>query len=375
MPKTYVATAVIIPPTSSESSGFLGLLSNLPLRGMGIGMDLTQQSYTFLAILNSSTLAEKVVRQYDLINLYQVEKLEQAQDVLRKNVQTEIRDDGMISISVSASTGFFAGEVEEDTTRRLAASMTNFFVKELDIMNINLQVSQARYNRIFIENRYNQNKLDLLEAEKKLKEFQEKYNAISLPDQLQMAIKTAAEIQAQIKASEVELGYLSSSLRPDNPEIQRVRTKITELKKVAESMQTGEDSTATSLTLFPAFSKAPDLGVQLIQLEREMETQNALYLFLTQQYEQAKIQEAKDTPTVQGLDRATVPEIRSKPKRALMVSLSGLASIFFSFLFIAMIEFISKTKSQKNDASEKFQYITMNLTSDIRKVRFWKRKQ
>ena len=68
----------------------------------------------------------------------------------------EIRDDGLISLSVSVSTGFFSGKSDEEEVKILVADISNYFVKKLNEFNIEMQVSQARYNRIFIEKRYEQ---------------------------------------------------------------------------------------------------------------------------------------------------------------------------------------------------------------------------
>ena len=324
MPKTYTATTVLMPPKSTGNQNLLGMISNLPIDALGFGMDINQQSYTYLAILNSRTVAVKVIEEFKLMKRFQVRKLDEAIEMLKNKVNAEIRDDGLISLSVNVSTGYFSNNEEENDIRNLAANMANFFIQELNKLNISMQTSEARYNRIFIEKRYNENKFDLKEAERKLKQFQEKYNAISLPDQLQAAIKTAAEIKAQIIADEVELRALKSQMNEHHPEIKKIQIKINQLESALQEMKNGDDFEKSSLVLFPSFSIAPELGVQLIRLTREMEIQNALYEFLTQQYEQAKIQEAKDTPTIQVLDYASPPEFRSKPIRSLMVIFSGL---------------------------------------------------
>ena len=333
MPKTYTATTVLMPPKSTGNQNLLGMISNLPIDALGFGMDINQQSYTYLAILNSRTVAVKVIEEFKLMKRFQVRKLDEAIEMLKNKVNAEIRDDGLISLSVNVSTGYFSNNEEENDIRNLAANMANFFIQELNKLNISMQTSEARYNRIFIEKRYNENKFDLKEAERKLKQFQEKYNAISLPDQLQAAIKTAAEIKAQIIADEVELRALKSQMNEHHPEIKKIQIKINQLESALQEMKNGDDFEKSSLVLFPSFSIAPELGVQLIRLTREMEIQNALYEFLTQQYEQAKIQEAKDTPTIQVLDYASPPEFRSKPIRSLMVIFSGFASILFSLFF------------------------------------------
>ena len=118
-----------------------------------------------------------------------------------------------------------------------------------------------------------------------------------------------------------------------------------------------------SAELFPKFSDVPDLGVQLIQLQRELEVQNRLYEFLTQEYEQAKLQEIKDTPTVQVLDKAHPPYLRSKPKRGRMVMMMALASILGSLFLVAVLEF-----NIRLEGNSRYRYISSALIRDFRWV-------
>jgi len=78
----------------------------------------------------------------------------------------------------------------------------------------------------------------------------------------------------------------------------------------------------------------PELGVELVRLKREVEIQNTLFVFLTQQYEEAKIKEAKDTPTVQILDYPQIPQLKSAPKRVLILIFCIIITFFVNILFI-----------------------------------------
>jgi hypothetical protein len=55
-----------------------------------------------------------------------------------------------------------------------------------------------------------------------------------------------------------------------------------------------------------------------------MQIQEAVYETLTQQFELAKVQEAKETPSVKVLDAASLPERKSFPPRTLIALLGGL---------------------------------------------------
>jgi uncharacterized protein involved in exopolysaccharide biosynthesis len=84
-------------------------------------------------------------------------------------------------------------------------------------------------------------------------------------------------------------------------------------------LENGRINESSEDKLFLTISDIPDLGLTHLRLQRELEIQTELFKFLTMEYEEAKIEEAKDIPTVQVLDVAKVPERKSKPRRVLLV--------------------------------------------------------
>ena len=98
--------------------------------------------------------------------------------------------------------------------------------------------------------------------------------------------------------------------------------------------------------LFPVLSELPALGLQLQRLSRERGIQNTLFTFLTQQFEEAKIQEAKNTPTIQVLDIAKTPIKRYKPKRTLIVIGVFTISLLFSILIVSFIHYLQNQITQ-----------------------------
>jgi uncharacterized protein involved in exopolysaccharide biosynthesis len=82
-------------------------------------------------------------------------------------------------------------------------------------------------------------------------------------------------------------------------------------------------------------------------LSREAKIKEMLYELLTQEYELAKIEEAKSMPTIQVLDEAVVPEKKSKPQRRQMVMLSGVTSLFFAVLIAFGREYFARMKEKE----------------------------
>lgn len=333
MPITYQSSAVLMPPTQNSASGILSSISSSPLGGL-LSQE-TDATMSFIAILKSRSVMESIVDEFGLIEFYQVENVEQALWALNGNTIFAIEDEGTIRITASVSTDWLHPDEQEKIARRLSADIANYFVKQLDLVNKSLQTEQASFQRVFIEGRYNQNIEDLKKAEDNLKTFQEDKNMIALPEQTKAAIEIAAVIKGQLLANDVQLGVMQKSLNPEHPEINKLKYENQALRIKLKELDLGSSSDSSRENkLFPAFAQVPELGFQLMQLTRDVEIQNTLFKFLTQQYEEAKIQEAKDTPTVQVLDKAVEPIQKSKPRRALLVVSTFLMMCLMNFVYV-----------------------------------------
>ncbi len=82
--------------------------------------------------------------------------------------------------------------------------------------------------------------------------------------------------------------------------------------------------------------------MEYIRRLRELKTQEALFEQLTKQFELAKINEARDSSSIQVLDEAVPPLRKSKPKRALIVILSTVTAFFCSVFLVFIKEYLAK---------------------------------
>ncbi len=356
LPKWYRAKTTILAPR--KETGLMGLSSlaaNLPFAGLDLfkGSD---EVMTYKAILESRSVMEAVAKKFDLQSRYKAKNMENTIKTLREKVKVEILEEGPLTISVL------------DKKPERAADMANAFIFYLDSLNTKLNVQKARNDRLFIEKRFNQNKSDLAKAEMELKQFQEKYGAVSLPEQTEAAIKGAAELQAMIFATEVELGVKNQYLTSDHDEIIQTKYKLAELRKKLDEMKFGsfqaKESKNRNQELFIPFTEIPGIGLEYARLFREVEVQNKLFGFLIQQYEQAKIMEAKNIPTVQVLDQAVPPVRKAKPKRLFIMLGAGLVSLFLSLAFVLLVEHIQRLKEVNDERYAKFVQVVTAFERD-----------
>lgn len=332
LPEIYASTARLLPPqqeTPLVSSSSIGLGSLMSLWGMRSPADL------WVGILNSRTVKDAIIDRFNLKELYEAETIDDARLTLEKKVVIENSSEDIISVTV------------EDKSPEMAAQIANAYIEELDRINKGVLMTSGRRMRTFLEKRLIDAKSELAKAEDRLKAFQEKYRAVKLDDQSRAIIESIGNIKGQLMAKEVELNTMLSYAAPTNPQVEVLNTVVSELRKKLRELEEGKikDSINFQKNIFIPTSMFPDLSLKYVRLLRTIKVQETLYQLLTQQYEMARIQETKDSPTIQILDKAQVPEKKSKPRRTVIVILSVFTSAFFSVFLSFFMEYMDGCKS------------------------------
>jgi len=366
IPKVYKSQATLLPPTDDDGFNFGSILDNLPIAGLGIGGGAIGDGTSMVvAIVNSRVLRENVIEKFDLVNRYKAENIEEAVLALKKNISIDLSDEGMIKISARAKTPYFSKKDDELEARQTCQKMVNYIIAQVDSLNRHLKNEKASFTRMFIEKRYMQNIQDLTNAEENLKDFQTQTGVLVLPEQLQESISAIAEIKAQMSLKEIELEYHKQMMDESHPNVVRIQQELTAMQREYDNLASGSESANVIIPL----EKAPELGVKYARLFREVRLQETIMEFLLPQYEQAKIQEAKDTSTLQILDPASFPIKRISPKRSFMVVFAGFMTLLI-FFFVAYIQVNFESLKENN----KEKYDTLNkLTQELHPKSFFKK--
>jgi uncharacterized protein involved in exopolysaccharide biosynthesis len=181
-------------------------------------------------------------------------------------------------------------------------------------------------------------------------------------------IQNVAELEGKLAMAEIELGLLRRTFTPEHPEIARKQIEISEIKRKIGAMNTGTPGSRDYGTLALPFAKVPGLALEFGRLLRSVKIKETLFGLLTEQYEHAKIQEAKDTPTIQVLDVAKVPEKKSRPKRLIILAIAGSLSVVFSMLYAAAFEHIQTLKETRPSEWETLKQSTSQVQKDLTSV-------
>ena len=356
MTPIYQAKATLMPVESSQGrfSAALGALQNIPFIGGAVGGALGKTATDKLVnILNSRTVAEDVVKKLDLVKIifkkqwdrekgaWKTDKPPTLQDtlqVLQKEL-VKVADDrkGLISISV---------EYEDP---KLAAEIANEYTVVLQKFLNENTISLAKRNRIFLEKQLAVTKADLQTSEEELRSYQTNKKIMALDAQSEGAVKALAELKAQIISREVQLGAMREYATKENPDVKRVEDELREFRVQLKRLETGSKNPGSdeSIGAIITLKDAPTVGLGYARLKRDVLIQQKVFELLTQQYELAKIEEAKDDITFQVIDQAVTPEKKIKPKRALTVLLAGVVSLFLGVFLVFFLEYIENQKARR----------------------------
>jgi uncharacterized protein involved in exopolysaccharide biosynthesis len=315
----FTATAVIMKPAQKIPSGLGSLVGkDLPLSGLLKSMDMGGADLdNFMSILQSRTLAEKVIDRFNLIHYYGFDKLKKyyVEDVLKqfhRGTKLFENDYGNIEVSVV------------DTSPALAADIANFMVLELDTITYHLGKESARNSRVFFEDRLAVIRHDLDSASRSFTRFQTENNYIELEQQTKSSIEALAQFEAQKMGLDLEIAQMQSQFGTGNQRI----TELQKQKNVIERKVKGYMA-AGGGNLIISLADAPQKSVQYGYLLRDVKIQESLYEFVLQLFEQAKISEANNVPSVQALEFAKPPQKKTRPKRSIICML-------FFFLGLAL---------------------------------------
>lgn len=343
IPKRYTAVASIMPPDSQNMGAMLmtALAGRGGLGALGgmAGSLFRDHSTTslFVSLLQSGTVSDHLINRFDLKKVY---RKRYAVDAAKRLAHaTKIADDkksGVITIKVS------------DTDPVRARDMAQAYLEELNRLVTQTSTSAARQERIFIEQRLRSVQSDLENAQLELSDFSSRNTAIDMTAQTRAMVDVGARIEGEIVAERSGLESMRQVYGDENVRIREAQARIGslqhELSKLAGSSSppnpaasTGQsDPQQSSGELYPPLRQLPRLAVRYADLYRRVKVQETVFELLTQQYEMARIEEAKDIPVVRVIDAPGIPEKKSFPPRLL---LSGIATLLAFAAASALILF------------------------------------
>ena len=336
LPKIYTGTARILPPQQKESAAaaMLGTLASASASGagslVGQALGIRNPNDLYVGILKSQTIADRLIERFDLKDLYDVPTMVKARKELDSITRIAAGKDGLISIEV------------DDKDPQRAANMANAYVEELDRLMQTLAVSEASQRRLFYEKQLAAAREQLIDAEVALRKAIDTKGIAGIDAQSRAVVSTAEQLRAQIAVKQIQIDAMRSFATQQNPDAVRLRQEIASMKTELARLEGGRSGVEGS---------ASPPGLDNVRKLRELKFLEVSTELLTRQYELAKMDEAQDAVLIQLVDKATPPDDKSRPKRALIVIASTLAATILGLLLAFAAEALEGARQTPDSAA------------------------
>lgn len=319
---TFTAQTSFLPPQQQQGAAAAMLQSLGGLGGLaGAAAGLKNPSDQYVSFLKSRTLRDALISRFDLIKRWELERTFDAYKTMDGVVRISAGKDGLISVEV------------DDADPQFAADLANAHVQALYDLMGRLTLTEAQQRRQFFEERLRKAKDDLTRAEQALKSTGiDPTTYKTSPD---AAVGAVAELQAKIAAQEVKIGAMRGYLSETAPDFRQALTELGALR--------------AQLNKMGKLSEVGNGSDDYVARYREFKYQETLFEMFAKQYELARVDESREGALIQVVDVAVPPELKSKPKKALIAVLATLASGFLLLLFVFVRNALGQ--AQKDEAT------------------------
>jgi uncharacterized protein involved in exopolysaccharide biosynthesis len=324
----YGATAVVTPPSTSQSS--LSGLSSMLGGGSGMGSLLgisgsDEEANAVWTIFNSWELHDMVIKKFNLAEHYKFKGKFHA-DLLkrfRKNFGVEMNKEDMFAIWV------------EDEDYKLAAEMVSFMLEKADSAFNAFKTAQARQSRIYFQSRLDSCERQLDSLMKEFVKFQVDNNFYDPEVQLESTLKYLSALQAKREEVSIEMAFEKA----DRGESKRYE----ELSKRYQGMNTalsGALKGRQESVGIVALQKSPELSSEYLRREAEIRIQEALYKLLRQQNEEMRLEEAKMLTNLHILVPPWENDKKVYPLRGVTLMFVFAVSAIFATIICSLLSFL-----------------------------------
>jgi uncharacterized protein involved in exopolysaccharide biosynthesis len=355
-PNAYTSRTTLMPP--GNSSPFSNLLSMPGASVSTEALGLESPGELYVAILQSRNVQDGLLTRFNLMQYYRAHFSGDARLALigATSIDEDVKS-GVITVSVI------------DKSPAMAADLANGYVAELNRVLTEGSTSSARRERIFLEGRLQGVKKDLDEASKALSQFSTKSKTIDIENQAKSMVDSGFKLQGDLIEARGELAALRQIYSEDNARVKSAEARIAELQRQVTQMggfsATNGSPTEQSKALYPSAAELPTLGLTYTDLERRVKVDGAVWESLTQQYEVARVAEAKEIPTVRVLDVGAVPEKKTAPFRALIMLVGTMLSLVIGCLAVVGLKAWREMDSQ-NEMKQLVQDVIAYISKLIR---------
>lgn len=319
----YTARTAFLPPQQQQSAAASAMASLGVLAGL-VGGAVKSPAEQYVALMQSTTVADRIVDRFDLMAVYDEEFRVEARKKLADNLRVTVgKKDGLIVV-----------EFDDEDPKR-AAAVANQFVEELRTLTGKLALTEAQERRVFFGGQMQHTRDRLTQAQQALQASG--FNPGALKAEPKAAAEGYAKLRAEVTAAEVRLSALRRSLAESTPEVQQQEAALGALRAQLSRAEASTDLSG---------------GADYVGKYREFKYQETLFELFARQYELARVDEAREGALIQVVDTALAPEKKSWPKRGLTAIAATLASVLLLAAFLVARHFWRESASSPARAAK-----------------------
>jgi capsule polysaccharide export protein KpsE/RkpR len=361
IPSKFESTTRLMPPDAPQGQGIAMLATLAGKMGSSLGalggdlLGMKTSVDLFAAVLESRTVQDDLISKFELRQVYGEKRWVDARKELTRRTDVAIdRKSGVLMIHVT------------DHDPKRASAMAQEYIVQLNNVVTQLNTSSAHRERLFLEGRLEQVKAELETAEKEFSQFASKNAAIDIKEQGKAMVEATAALEGELIATQTELQGLRQIYTDYNVRVRAAQARVNELQRQIQKLSGDSQSDVLGAEgrketeLYPSIRKLPLLGVAYADLYRKTKVEETIFEILTQQYELAKVQEAKEVPSVKVLDPPDIPEKKVFPPRMVLIVLSILAGLVLGILWI-----LGKDNWQNIDPEDPGKILVLNMVRSM----------
>lgn len=370
LPQRFAATTRILPPPDDDplglsaqlSAGVAGQLGRLRSGMLGGGTP----SDLMVGILVSNTVMESVVAGCSVATRFRVREasVQEAIRVLGKVTHIAVGDEGIVSVTVETSRPEWSAEI------------ANCFASQLDVFLRNSNMNRGKNMRVFVEKRLADVASKRFRARGALTAYQAEHGLVALDEQLKGIVSSYAQLYAEALTRQTRLRFLESRSSPLSPFLINLRTDISTYRQQLSTLLSDRGERGSGELYGLAMESLPTVTAEYMRRYGEVALLEETYAMLYQQLEQARVMEARDTPTITVLDQAVPPDRRSYPRRALLVAVVFLAGLAMSAVFVVLADYFRRLRERRPEEYREWSRVAAQLTHALAAIgRMFSRKR
>ncbi|WP_168409079.1 polysaccharide biosynthesis tyrosine autokinase [Acinetobacter indicus] len=207
----------------------------------------------------------------------------------------------------------------QGTNREHITKVLNAILATYSQQNIERRTAETAQTLKFLEEQLPELKQQLDIAEREFNNFREQYNTVDVTQESNLYISQSINLETTKASLEQEIAEISAKYTAEHPIMQQMNAQLAAINKKIKEL----DGTLRRL---------PELQRQYLQLFREVEVKQQLYMALLNSYQQLRVVKAGEIGNVRIVDNAVEPLAPIKPQKMRVIVISLFIGIFIGLL-------------------------------------------